>query len=260
MKNILKPKKKYGQNFLISKSIANKICNVIDIKNKNVLEIGPGNLALTEIILSKKPKKFISIEIDKEIIEKKKFTHPKIINYILNEDATVFNERYYFNNEPFIIISNLPFNISNKLLIKWLKFQYKYNCIKGMILMFQKELGERIIASLNNKKYGRLSILSQSIFDIKKEIIVSKKNFKPSPKVDAIVLKFIPPKSVINFNFNNLEKITNFFFNNRRKKIEKKIKKIFSIDQIKDNNFEILYNLRAENISKEIFCKMANLF
>ncbi len=252
-------KKKYGQNFLISETLAKKIIEILNIKQQNIIEIGPGNLALTKYIIEKKPKKFIAIDIDKEIIDKHKKNSQKFSKYLLNYDAIKFDEFNFFNKEPFLIISNLPFNISSKLLIKWTNMHNELNCINGMVLMFQKELGERIISTENKKKYGRLSILAQSTFNITKEIHVKKGNFKPAPKVDAVVLKFTPLKKKNKFNFNNLEKITNFFFNSRRKKVEKKIKKIFNKKQITDNNFEKIYNLRAENISKEIYYKMSTL-
>jgi 16S rRNA (adenine1518-N6/adenine1519-N6)-dimethyltransferase len=256
---MFKIKKKYGQNFLISKNIAQKICNYLKIEGQNIIEIGPGNLALTEYILSQNPKKFLAIEIDNEIVENYKGNSTNYIKYIVNEDALKFDEINFFKTEKFFIISNLPFNISSKLLIKWIKLQYKTNSIKGMVLMFQKELGERIISDANTKKYGRLSILSQSVFEVKKEIIVKKENFKPSPKVDAIILKFVPIKKKREINFDSLEKITNIFFNTRRKINNKKIKQIFSEDVIKKNNLYKLYNLRPENISKEMFYKMSNL-
>jgi 16S rRNA (adenine1518-N6/adenine1519-N6)-dimethyltransferase len=258
VKNISKAKKKFGQNFLNSSLIARKICNILEIKNENVLEIGPGNLALTKYILEKNPKKFLAIELDNEIVNNNTIINPETKKYILNQNALNIDESKYFDNE-FIIISNLPFNISSKLLIKWIKFQFYYNCIKGMVLMFQKELGERIVANVNTKKYGRISVFSQSMFDIKKEILVKKENFTPSPKVDAVVLKFSPKKKINKINLNNLEKITNFFFNSKRKKMEKKIKKIFNTEQIINNDLEELYDLRAENISKEIYYKMSNL-
>ena len=83
----------------------------------------------------------------------------------------------YLIKKKFSIISNLPFNISAQLLIKWLKIQNKYNCIENMILMFQKELAERIVADINTKKYGRISILSSAFFKIEKKLEIGKKNF-----------------------------------------------------------------------------------
>jgi len=251
-------KKKFGQNFLINETIANKIINCENILNKNILEIGPGNLALTKYILQKKPKQFISLEIDNDL---KKLYDKDIIKFILFEDARRFNELEFFNNKKFSIISNLPFNISSTLLLKWNLLQNNYSCIDSMTLMFQKELAERVISKENTKQYGRLSIITQAFFKIEKKLEVLKESFKPQPKVDAIVLKFTPHKTnkIRKKNFTKLEKVTQFFFNERRKKNEKKIKKIFSSSQISNYNFDKLFSQRAENINKEIYYKMSEL-
>ena len=251
-------KKKFGQNFLINETIANKIINCENILSKNILEIGPGNLALTKYILKKKPKQFISLEIDNDL---KKLYDKDIVKFILFEDARRFNELKFFNNKKFSIISNLPFNISSTLLLKWNLLQNNYSCINSMTLMFQKELAERIISKENTKQYGRLSIITQAFFKIEKKLEVLKESFKPQPKVDAIVLKFTPHKTnkISKKNFTKLEKVTQFFFNERRKKNEKKIKKIFSSSQISNYNFDKLFSQRAENINKEIYYKMSEL-
>ena len=113
-------KKKYGQNFLISDNLAKKIVNLEKIKNKNILEIGPGNLSLTKHILNNYPNKFIAVEIDKDL---RKNYDDNICQFISFHNSLKFNEKEYFNNENFSIISNLPFNISTKLLTKWISYR-----------------------------------------------------------------------------------------------------------------------------------------
>ena len=251
-------KKKFGQNFLINNDISQKIVNLQEIENKNILEIGTGNLAITKLILKKKPKKFVGVEIDQDL---RNSYNPSILRYINFIDALKFDEINFFKNEKFSIISNLPFNISSILLLKWCKLQNEHNCIKEMTLMFQKELSERIIAKYNTKKFGRLSIIANAFFKISKKIEVNKENFLPRPKVDAIVLNFKPHhKNKINkVHFSNLEKITNYFFNERRKKNRKKIMKLFSKDQIEKYKLHKLYEERPENIKNEVFYKMAEI-
>jgi len=252
-------KKKYGQNFLINNHISKRILLNENIKDQNILEIGTGNLALSKLIISNKPKKYLGIEIDKEL--KEVYLKNKISDKIIFNDALQIDERKFFKNEKFSIISNLPFNISSELIIKWCKIQNSFNCINNMILMFQKELAERIIAKKNTKKYGRITILCNAFFSIEKKLSVSKNNFFPIPKVDAIVLNFIPHKKnkIKKNNFEKLERITRIFFNERRKKNKKKILKNFSNDKIKKYDLERLYNLRAENIDNEIFFKLSNI-
>ena len=249
-------KKEYGQNFLINKKIASEIIELINIKNKNIIEIGPGNLALTNLIKNKKPKKFVAVEIDKLL--KKNYSNLDL-NNIIFDNALTFDERKYFNNENFSIISNLPFNISTQLLTKWIYIQNNHYCIDQMILMFQKELAERVISDFNSKKYGRLTILSKAFFNIEHGLTVAKKNFNPEPKVDAAVLIFkkIKTHKIESKNLKKLEKITSFFFNERRKKNKKKFQKILSNKDLV--NFEKYFSLRPENLKEDIYYKLTKI-
>ena len=249
-------KKEYGQNFLINENIAREIIELINIKNKNIIEIGPGNLALTNLIKNKKPKKFVAVEIDKLL--KKNYSNFDL-NNIIFDNALTFDERKYFNNQNFSIISNLPFNISSQLLTKWIYIQNNHYCIDQMILMFQKELAERIISDFNSKKYGRLTILSKAFFNIEHGLTVLKKNFNPEPKVDAAVLIFkkIKTHKIESKNLKKLEKITSFFFNERRKKNKKKFQKILSKKELV--NFEKYFSLRPENLKEDIYYKLTKI-
>ena len=251
-------KKKFGQNFLTNQTISEKIVELEKINNENILEIGTGNLSLTKFILDKKPKKFVSIEIDKDL---KKNYNNDFLKYIIFDDAIKFDEMKFFNNNNFSIISNLPFNISSNILVKWIYLQNNFSCIKSMTLMFQKELADRIVSSENSKKYGRLSVIAQAFFIIEKKLEVSKEDFSPKPKVDAVVLKFIPHKKnkIKKQNLKKLEMITSLFFGERRKKNKQKIKKIFKDNEIIDNHFDKLFDKRPENICKEIYFKMAEI-
>lgn len=249
-------KKRFGQNFLNNDLIASKIVEFGNIKGQNVIEIGSGNLALTKIIKYQKPKKFISVEIDNSL--KKNYSQIDLQNIIF-DDALNFDERKYFNNENFTIISNLPFNISSQLLTKWIFIQNNYGCINEMILMFQKELADRILAKFNTKKYGRLTVLCKGFFNIENCLTVTKDNFFPKPKVDATVLRFkrLKKNKIDKNNLKKLEKITSFFFNKRRKKNKKKFEKILSQDKL--NNFEKYFELRAENLNEEIYFKLSKI-
>ena len=246
-------KKKYGQNFLFNENLSNEIVNLEVINNKNILEIGPGNLILTKKIFKKNPKKFYTVEIDIDLI--KKHQNNSLIKHFIHNDAIKVDELKLFDNQNFSIISNLPFNISSKLLLKWLKIQNEHNCIESMTLMFQKELADRLVAKVNTKKYGRLSILTSAFFKVEKKINVNKKEFFPKPKVDAIVLKFTPLKKnkIKSENFSNLEKITLNFFNERRKINKKKIEKNFSKRLIDKWKLERFFFKRPENLDKNTY-------
>jgi len=253
-------KKKFGQNFLINEKIINKIIEASNIQsNSEILEIGPGNGSLTKEIIKKKPKKYIAIEIDtslKNIINKEFF---KNTNYeLIFSDALKFKEYQKFSNN-FTIISNLPYNISLTLLIKWIYNLDKLPHANRMILMFQKEVADRILATNNSKKFGRISVLCSAFFEIKKITDVDKNDFFPVPKVNSTVLMF---KTLKSFKFNikdikYLEKITNILFNNRRKKLKKKIETLFSPTVIEENMLNRYYDYRVENLTAEIFFKLA---
>jgi 16S rRNA (adenine1518-N6/adenine1519-N6)-dimethyltransferase len=257
-------KKKFGQNFLINQTIVKQIIDASNINlNDNILEIGPGDGVLTKEIIKKKPKKFIAIEIDKSLNDKLQvlFDKKKNNNYeLIFTDALKFDESNKFSNN-FKIISNLPYNISVPLLIKWIDQLKKLPFADKMILMFQKEVAERILANTDSKKYGRISILCSCFYHIKKIIDVDKKDFFPIPKVNSTVLSFDPLKkskiSIDNLEF--LKKISFELFNNRRKKLKKKIQSLFSHEIIKFNRLDKLYDLRAENLTVDIFCKLALL-
>ena len=253
----IKIKKSLGQNFLIDKNIINKIINIGNIEEKDaVLEIGPGTGKLTEYILKKKPNKFFVIEKDSNLtkILKKKFDNQI---KIINQDILDFKlENIKENN--LIIFGNLPYNISSQILIKLITYTKKNSTFKKFILMFQKEVADKILAKINSKNYGRLSIISNWKLDIKKELNISADCFFPRPKIDSTLLSFEPKKEyfVIN-NTKSLEYITRVFFNQRRKMIKKPLKQIFDNPKEIAENFAIDINLRPQNLSPLIYFKLA---
>ena len=225
---MLELKKSLGQNLLIDKNIINKILNLVELKNKTICEIGPGTGNLTESILKNKPKKILLIEKDKRLCDIL-ISRLNLNNNckILNEDILKFNLDSNFKEE--IIFGNLPYNISTQILAKFIKVSKWPPYFKTLIFMFQKEVAERILAKPNTKNYSRISVLTNYRFEILDNFLVSKKCFFPSPKIDSKILVF-RPKIKINNNVNNienLEKITQIFFSNKRKMINKAFAKIF---------------------------------
>tara|TARA_Y100000992_G_scaffold292153_1_gene249363 strand:+ start:591 stop:1376 length:786 start_codon:yes stop_codon:yes gene_type:complete len=254
-------KKSLGQNFLIDSNIIKKIINLTNVFNKNILEIGPGKGALTDEILRKKPKSLILIEKDSAIFKelKLKYYNYKNVN-IYNKDFLEFEVEKELKKNT-IIFGNLPYNISSQILVKIIKFQSwppKYN---NVIFMFQKEMADRIIGTYNTSKYGRLSILVNYRLNILKKFNVSSNCFFPKPKVDSSVL-FFKPKEKVSFdikNIENLEKITNILFSNKRKMINKNIKKIFNKDKL-DLIKGINLNSRPSDLKPEKYYEITELF
>ena len=146
-----------------------QIVNSVIIENKNVLEIGPGTGNLTKYILSKKPKNLIVIEKDNDLITNLRNQFKEKLNIIHNDVLNV-NESSLFK-EKVIVFGNLPYNISTEILSKWIINLKDDFWFENLVLMFQKEVADRIIANYNNSNYGRLSILANWKLIIKKYVI-----------------------------------------------------------------------------------------
>jgi len=244
-----KIKKSLGQNFLTDKNIIKSIVNIGYIENNDViLEVGPGTGNLTEFIFKKNPKQIYAIEKDYNLVN---FLNEKFEGKIkiINEDILNFKINN-ISNEKFIIYGNLPYNISTQILTQWIVDQQQFSSIKKLILMFQKEVANRIIAKINSKNYGRLSIISNWRLNIKKEFDINPKSFFPKPKVDSTLLSFVPRKDFFNIKKPaNLEKITRIFFNQRRKMIKNPLRQLFKDpDQIAEK-LKLNINLRPQNLS-----------
>ena len=253
-------KKSLGQNFLIDKNIINKILGLIVLKNRNIIEIGPGKGALTEEILKKKPRSLIVIEKDDKLSNFliKKYKSNKIIK-IYNEDILKFNLEKILRKKT-IIFGNLPYNISSQILVKIIKFKKWPPDFSDLIFMFQKELGEKIIGKYKSYNYGRLSILTNLRLGVFNKFNVSPNCFKPKPKVNSMVIHLKPKQMLFNIKkISNLEKITNIFFSNKRKMINKNIQKILNKYQIKKID-DLNLQARPSEIKPEVYYKITELF
>ena len=255
------PKKSLGQNFLQDKNIIKKIINLVEIKNKNIIEIGPGDGALTDQIIKFAPKTLFLIEKDFKLYDhlKLKFKNKRFVKVFCNDFLKFDFEKVIKKNT--IIFGNLPYNVSSQIFVKLLKCELWPPKYSDLILMFQRELGEKIIAKFPSSKYGRLTILTNLMLDLKKKFIVSPNCFKPIPKVKSIVLHLKPKtKKIANLkNISNLEKITNILFSNKRKMINKNIKKILSQEEISQiQGFKM--NIRPSEIKPEIYYRITEIF
>ena len=254
------PKKSLGQNFLVNNEILNQIVNLGEIKSDDiVLEVGPGTGNLTEKILKKKPKKVVVVEKDKNlsIYLKKKFSN-KV--EIINDDILNYNQENYYNKQ-IIIFGNLPYNISTQILTSWIKIKDLKNFCKRFILMFQKEVADRILAECNSKNYGRLSIISSWKMNIIKITDINPGNFSPPPKVKSSLLLFEPKKNHFKINNpKNLEHITNIFFSQRRKMIKKPLKFLFKNFKKVSEDLSLDLNLRPQNLTNITYYKICNYY
>ena len=251
----VKPKKSLGQNFLIDHNVLEQIVDTVEITNKEVLEIGPGSGNLTKFILEKNPKKFYAVEKDDKLV--------LLLNDKFSDEITIINEDILkvsenkISNEKLTVFGNLPYNISTEILSKWIINIDNYFWFEKLVLMFQKEVAERIIAESNTSKYGRLSILSNWKLNIKKIIDIKPQSFSPRPKIDSTLLLFTPRECFFELkDAKNLEMITRVFFSQRRKMLKKPFNQVFNNANEVADKFNIDLNLRPQNLKPEMYFKL----
>ena len=253
-------KKSLGQNFLFDKNIISKIIKISQIKNRDIIEIGPGKGSLTNEILKQLPKSLIVIEKDNLLSDnlKKIYKNNKLIK-IINADILKFDLETIVKKKS-LVIGNLPYNISSQILVKIMKFKKWPPKFADLIFMFQKELGDKIMGKFSTTNYGRLSIITNFRLKIMSSFLVSSNCFFPKPKVTSKVIHFRPKKYKIKINeLSNLEKVTNIIFSNKRKMINKNLKKI--IDPKKINKISSLnLNKRPEELKPDIYYKITQLY
>ena len=252
---MIRAKKSLGQNFLIDKNIIDKIINTVPITGNEVLEVGPGTGNLTKEILKNNPSKIYLVEKDTLLAKNLEEIIDERVK-IFNEDILKFDE-YSLSNKKIIVFGNLPYNISTEILSTWITNLKNNYWFSDLILMFQKEVADRIIAKLNTSTYGRLSILSNWRLNINKICDISPQSFSPKPKIRSTLIHFTPKKKFIEIKDpTNLEKITRIFFSHRRKMLKKPFNQIFNgnLDLIKKFNLDL--NLRPQNIGFETYYRL----
>tara|TARA_B110000285_G_scaffold35457_1_gene38102 strand:- start:17094 stop:17858 length:765 start_codon:yes stop_codon:yes gene_type:complete len=248
-------KKSLGQNFIFDKNILIKISSFIKSnKDTTIIEVGPGPGTLTTYLQQKSFKKLLLIEKDDRLIDNLNNEFQEKNIKIIHHDALNYNYQQSENNNS-IIVGNLPFNIATELLYIWTKIDNWPPVQTKMVLMFQKEVANRIIAIPNNKSYGKLSVVMQSRYKIKKLLDIPAKVFSPPPKVDGTVLEFIPHNEFNSVHIDKIDQIAKIAFSQRRKKIKNNLKDYLSIL----DRLEIDVNLRAENLSVENYYSIARL-
>ena len=256
---MIRAKKSLGQNFLTDRKVLEKIVNSAVIKDKTILEVGPGTGNLTSFILKKKPKKVYVIEKDDDLAKILDETFKDQLT-VINDDILNLNENLFFK-ENVTVFGNLPYNISTEILSKWIINLKENSWFNYLVLMFQKEVADRIIAKSNTSSYGRLSILSNWKLDIKKIFDIKPESFSPKPKIDSTLLLFTPKNKFFKINDSkNLEKVTRIFFNQRRKMIKKPFNQLFNGDQKILKELKIDLSLRPQNLDFNTYYHLTSLY
>ena len=252
---MIRAKKSLGQNFLIDKNIISRIINTVSITNNEILEVGPGTGNLTKEILKNNPSKMYLVEKDNFLAE----SLNKIIDNrvkIFNEDILKFDENSLSKNK-IIVFGNLPYNISTEILSTWITNLKKDCWFSDLILMFQKEVADRILAQFNTSVYGRLSILANWRLNTNKICDISPESFSPRPKIQSTLIHFTPRKNYAAIKDSiNLEYLTRIFFSQRRKMLKKPFNQIFNGNNDLVDKLNIDLNLRPQNLDFETYYKL----
>ncbi len=255
---MIRAKKSLGQNFLVDHNTILKIVDAAQINEKEILEVGPGTGNLTSEILKKNPKKVYLVEKDNELSHSlnEKFGNQVTI---FNEDILKLDEKS-LSKERLIVFGNLPYNISTEILCNWIiKLTSDHFWFSELILMFQKEVADRIISNFNTSYYGRLAILSNWKLNVEKICDISPNCFSPKPKVDSSLLHFTPKDNWIKIKDpKNIEKVTRIFFSHRRKMLKKPYNQLFNGDQKVLNQLNIDLNLRPQNLNFDTYYKLTS--
>ena len=252
----LKAKKRFGQNFLHDKNIINQIVKSSSCDERFIVEVGPGPGLLTNAILEKKIKKVLAIETDKTflpILEELKEKHPEKFEFIINDALKVDLDKLI--SEKYSVISNLPYNISVPFIISLLIKEQPVKWEK-LTLTVQKEVADRMMAKINTKQYGRLSVLTQWRCKIKKICEIKPSCFIPPPKVISTVISIEPNNNILTPSVENFQQIVSYAFGFRRKTLKKSLSKL-EIDINKLADFcEIDLSLRAQNLSVDDYINL----
>jgi 16S rRNA (adenine1518-N6/adenine1519-N6)-dimethyltransferase len=223
----LSAKKSLGQNFLLDLNLTARIARAAgDLKHATVVEIGPGPGGLTRALLALGARRVIAIERDEravaalhEIAE----AYPGRLD-VVAADAMTFDPRPLLGGERAKIVANLPYNIATPLLIGWLSTEPWPPWFDEMILMFQREVAERIVAEVGDRAYGRLAVFTGWRTDAKILFDVAPSAFVPPPKVTSSVVRLVPRVSPEPCSRELLEKITEAAFGQRRKMLRQSLK------------------------------------
>lgn len=254
-------KKKFGQNFLKDSSIVKKIVDISGVDdNSLVIEVGPGGAIMTKELASKS-KYVIAYEIDNDLADELFFKLKDYNNVFVHfEDflkADIINDISEYNYTDLYFVSNVPYYITTPILLKLISSKLKF---KKIVMMVQKEVGNRFSAKPGSKEYGSITVLLNYYFNIKKEFLVSRKQFIPEPNVDSVVISFSEKEDILFLkDLDFFERIVRDSFQFKRKTIKNNLKN-YDLEIIEEVLKKYGYDLsvRAENLDTEVFVDLAN--
>jgi len=249
----LKAKKSYGQHFLTNEEITSNIADALVGLHSNVLEVGPGKGMLTKYLLEK-DYKLLVVEADRDMVGYLKKNFPALQNHIVSADFLKVPIATLFQEQPFALIGNFPYNISSQILFKMVENR---SLIPEMVGMFQKEVAERVIAPPGNKTYGVVSVLIQAWYKGEYLFTVDKSNFNPPPKVQSGVIRLTrKDNDTLGCDEKLFKSVVKQAFSQRRKMLRNTMKPFLTESSLLS---EPLFTQRPERLSVEDFIDLTNI-
>jgi 16S rRNA (adenine1518-N6/adenine1519-N6)-dimethyltransferase len=259
----LRAKKSLGQNFLLDLNLTARIARAAgDLRNVTIIEIGPGPGGLTRALLAEGARRVVAIERDERAIgalEEIAACYPGRLD-IISADALTFDLRPHLQGETARIVANLPYNIATPLLIGWLTAEPWPPWYDQLVLMFQREVAERIAAPPGGKSYGRLAVLTGWRAEAKILFDIAPSAFVPPPKVTSSVVRLVPRQKPLACDAADLQRVTEAAFGQRRKMLRQSLRSLGVDAGALLAETEIEPTARAEEIPVEGFVKLANAF
>ena len=252
-----KARKRFGQNFLIDQGIIHHIVRSIGPKpDDNIVEIGPGQGAITGLLLEKCPNLNV-IELDRDLVPILLAQFAKFSGFqIHQEDALKFDfAKLATEQSPLRVVGNLPYNISTPLIFHLISFN---TLIQDMHFMLQKEVVERLAAKPSTKSYGRLSVMAQYYCAVEMLFDVPPESFSPAPKVDSAIVRLAPYNTppILAKDEKVLDHLVKLAFSQRRKTLRNALKSHPKFEILQEIEFN--WSARAENISLKEYVDLAN--
>ncbi|OJU21212.1 MAG: 16S rRNA (adenine(1518)-N(6)/adenine(1519)-N(6))-dimethyltransferase, partial [Afipia sp. 62-7] len=256
----LSAKKSLGQNFLLDLNLTSRIARAAaPLEDATIVEIGPGPGGLTRALLAQGVRRVIAVERDERAIpalEEIAQHYPGRLT-IVNADAMTFDPRPYLDGERAKIVANLPYNIATVLLVGWLTTDPWPPWYDMMVLMFQREVAERIVARENDDAYGRLGVLANWRAETKILFDISPSAFVPPPKVTSSVVRLIPRANPEPCDLRTLERVAAAAFGQRRKMLRQSLKSLGVDPAVLAAAADVETTRRAETIPVSGFVAMA---
>ncbi len=257
----VKFKKKYGQNFLKDNNIVKRIVDISGVSSKSlVIEVGPGGAILTRELASR-VKNVLAYEIDEDLSDElfKRIEDYHNVDVLFQDflDADIKSDINNYSYDNIFFVSNVPYYITTPILLKILDSGIHFDKI---VMMVQKEVGNRFCTRPGSREYGSITVLLNYFYNVKKEFLVSRKQFIPEPNVDSMIVSFTEKDNkLLLTDFSFFEQLVKDSFQFKRKTLRNNLKK-YNLQVIEKVLFNYNYdlNVRAEMLDVEVFVSMAN--